>query len=99
MKGLFQNILVFVLIAGVIGAVFLWYSRRSAEQKPLPLQAGPTEESRVRFAALLRNLKTVQLDVSFFQDSVYQSLIDPSVKVTLPSEKGRANPFLPWEKR
>jgi len=45
---------------------------------------------------MLSTLRSVKLDVSFFEDDIFRSLTDYSVELTLPETKGRKNPFAPF---
>jgi len=44
---------------------------------------------------MLAALKSINLDVSFFDDKVFRSLVDFSVKL-VPEKVGRLNPFAPF---
>lgn len=45
---------------------------------------------------MLNTLRSVKLDISFFEDDIFRSLADYSVELTLPETKGRKNPFAPF---
>lgn len=91
-----QNILFAVLIIAIGGTLYLWYARTPDKgQEGISRVSGPSNQQRIQFLALLRTLKSLQFDTSFFQDPIYQSLIDSGVKVLVPAERGKQNPFLP----
>lgn len=91
-----QNILFVVLVVAILGTLYIWYSQsRSTGSEGISRVEGPSNQARIQFLALLRTLKGLKFDTSFFQDPIYQSLIDSGVKVLLPAEKGAINPFLP----
>lgn len=96
MKNIKQNILFLVLILVVGGIVFVWYSRTADQgSEGISRLAGSASASRIQFLTLLRTLRSINFDTSFFQDPIYQSLIDSGVDVRAPLERGRTNPFLP----
>lgn len=94
MGNLFQNILFIVLLVAVAGGVFYWYTSSPADQAALTTLSG-IPEVNIEFLNLLRTLKTIQFDTAFFQDPLYQSLLDSNVKISTPSERGKVNPFMP----
>ncbi len=44
---------------------------------------------------MLATLKSIKLDVSFFDDKIFKSFVDFSVKL-VPEKVGRLNPFAPF---
>ena len=91
-----QNILFAVLVVALLGTLYIWYSQApTTGTEGVSRVEGPSNQQRIQFLALLRVLKGLKFDTSFFQDPVYQSLIDSGVQVILPTERGAINPFLP----
>lgn len=54
----------------------------------------PTFSEKENLLKVLTSLKSIKLDTSFFENKVFQSLVDFSVELT-PEESGRPNPFSP----
>lgn len=91
-----QNILFAILAIAILGTFYIWYSQSASNRGVEGIsRVGTSDQSRIQFLALLRVLKSLKFDTSFFQDPIYQSLIDSGVKVVVPVEHGRKNPFLP----
>ncbi|PIR69654.1 MAG: hypothetical protein COU47_01990 [Candidatus Niyogibacteria bacterium CG10_big_fil_rev_8_21_14_0_10_46_36] len=91
-----QNILVAVLAVALLGTAYIWYSQSpTTGNEGISRVEGPSNQQRIQFLALLRTLKGLKFDTSFFQDPVYQSLIDSGVQVNIPAERGAINPFEP----
>lgn len=47
--------------------------------------------------SLLGSLEGLRFDISFFEKQLYKSLQDFTIDISLPSVKGRLNPFAPLD--
>ncbi len=98
------KILVGVLIVAVLIFVYTLYSPNKKTQGNLAVssegvigdlareQSSLSEES----LQVLVNLKSIEIDTSFFKSKTFRDLIDFSVQLE-PEEVGRSNPFAPIE--
>ncbi|MEK7647224.1 MAG: hypothetical protein AAB378_02510 [Patescibacteria group bacterium] len=92
------NILTIILVIAVLAAGYLGY----VYFKPVPASvvektsavAGSDTEMRALLDAL-SIMQGLHIDTSFFNSPTYKNLKDLSPEVSVPSVKGRTNPFLP----
>lgn len=96
----FKIILPALVIFIILGYVFYYLGRPSSEEPKLIIVSeiveGESIDSGVgqQFLSILTTLRSVDLDLDFFQDEIFQGLTDYSVP--LPQEEsGRVNPFAP----
>jgi len=90
-------IIVIVVLILVIGG---WYFYKNGGSSPSSsaLVPSPSDASQSAIGAdvfsILNSVSSIRIDASFFNSSVYQSLVDYSIAV--PSQSvGRPNPFAP----
>lgn len=93
-----QNILVGMLVLAILGLGVYWYVGRTSTPD-VAVQGvgvgGKQAASQDQFVTLLASLSSLKLDTSFFQDPVFDRLVNFGGQVSLPSSRGRRNPFAP----
>lgn len=105
-----KNIIIFVAIAAVFGAVYIFFLKPkpgedanlvSSPNTQAPVAAGmPVGSGDVSLAAgdfltLLLNVKNIKLEDAIFADPAFQSLRDSSIILEPDGNEGRPNPFAP----
>lgn len=97
------KILLIVLAALVLLFAYAMYSSRGGNGEgtasagagnALSKSANPTFSEKEDLLKVLMSLKSIKLDTGFFDNKVFQSLVDFSVELP-PEESGRPNPFSP----
>lgn len=92
-----QNIFIAATIIILIITGYIWYNY--IKSRPSELVSRTGEENIVPEARelliLLKTLEKVEIDTAFFEDRVYESLLDLTPDISTPPQKGRANPFAP----
>lgn len=86
-------LIIAVLVAGYFGYDYFKPAPASIVEKTSAVAGADTE-----MRALLDALSIMQglhIDTSFFTSATYKNLKDLSPEVSIPSVKGRTNPFLP----
>ncbi|MBU1160055.1 hypothetical protein KKD04_02650 [Patescibacteria group bacterium] len=100
-----KRLKILILILVVLAAIFVYYIY-SSDKQPAPEDSnlavvtsnGSREKSDERTEKILTMLKlveSVELDTSFFENPLFNSLIDNSVELN-PEPVGRNNPFAPF---
>ncbi|MFH1956730.1 MAG: hypothetical protein ABIJ28_03730 [Patescibacteria group bacterium] len=100
-----KRLKILILILVVLAAIFVYYIY-SSDKQPAPEDSnlavvtsnGSGEKSDERTEKILTMLKlveSVELDTSFFENPLFNSLIDNSVELN-PEPVGRNNPFAPF---
>ncbi|MBI2175217.1 MAG: hypothetical protein HYU35_00585 [Parcubacteria group bacterium] len=93
-----QNILVGALVLAILGLGVYWYLGRTGTPDVAVQSVGVNQTApQDQFVALLASLSSLKLDTSFFQDPVFDRLVDFGARVSLPSSRGRRNPFAPLQ--
>lgn len=106
-----KNILIFILVAAVIAAVYIFFFKKPAQESgsalvstagsaalPLTPAVGNASAGNVTqdFLNLLLSVKEIKLDDSIFKDIAFQSLDGThSITLTPDGTEGRPNPFAP----
>lgn len=90
------TIIIFLLI--IFATALIWF--RYFKAKSIPFETGLEKVSDEiaagkEFIGLIKNIKTIKLDTTIFDDPIYKSLIDFSVVIEIPQKRGRLNPFIP----
>ncbi len=67
----------------------------AVDDKDGAVETMPIDEGK-EVLKMLDVLRTIELDMAFFDDELFQGLIDFSVELA-PEEAGRPNPFAPLE--
>lgn len=97
-----STILILLIAAALIGSAVIWYRFFTAtppqaavvREETAAVEVGPRELLR-----LLESLQGLELDLAFLENKFYRSLEDFTPDISLPTAKGRPNPFAPLEKR
>ena len=93
-KTLWIGIIIVVVLAGG------WYFFSKGSSSPSTSQLIPSTSNDANAAVganvlnVLNSVSSIKIDVSFFQTTAYQSLVDYSITVP-PQAVGRPNPFAP----
>lgn len=110
-KALNITILIFVLVFGVVGYLFL--NRQKAPESNLKsevsavtgggardsaAQSDALNQTNKQFLDNLTNLKAITLDDSIFKEAAFIGLTDFGLKL-VPEPKGRDNPFAPLQSK
>ena len=77
---------------------YFWYSRIT--DKPIDTETFLFTQEQVlgsEFIAIVKKIRTIKLDTSFFEKESFRSLKDLIPEVEKPEKVGRKNPFLPME--
>ena len=96
-----------IILAALFIYVYAWYSSGSkqSDEVVVPIQgqpisslgAGSTETSASKeIIKTLSLLKSVTIDLDFFNSASFKGLSDFSIQLT-PGESGRDNPFAPLD--
>ena len=91
-----SNLFLMVFMILVLAVSYLWYTRF----REAPLDSGAASEERVLIRELVYNtnrIRSLKIDTSFLESSIFNSLEDLTIDINIPSEIGRENPFLPFE--
>lgn len=101
-----RNILIFALIATLVGTVYFHFFSGDEEVVP-DLVSSPSVETTTLpgaipnpalgqdFLSLLLNVKNIKLDDSVFAEPAFKSLVDSSITLVQDQKEGRPNPFAP----
>jgi hypothetical protein len=93
-----QNILSVIFVLALAGAGYLIFSsfRSSPLENETVLSASSEENDLALTLESLRRLKSIQLDVSVFEDAFFRSLVVPPEPADPDIQSGRENPFVPF---
>lgn len=71
------------------------YSASTADVSLAAVNVGENENTR-DILSMLAKLKKIEIDLDFFNNEIFKSLVDFTRALELPKEYGRPNPFLPF---
>ncbi len=71
------------------------YSAPVADASLAAVNVGENENTR-DILSMLAKLKKIEIDLDFFNNEIFKSLVDFTRALELPKEYGRPNPFLPF---
>ncbi len=71
------------------------YSASMADASLAAVNVGENENTR-DILSMLAKLKKIEIDLDFFNNEIFKSLVDFTRALELPKEYGRPNPFLPF---
>lgn len=100
-----ENILIIVLVGAILITVFVWFRYFQSQggiPAVIPVTQNSEEDNAIlaagkEFIAILKTLEKIKLDTGFLEDPIYKKLRDLTPEIILPQEKGRENPFIPYE--
>lgn len=100
-----KNVIIFLLIAGVLILVYVFFIKKSPEETNLISSSFPSQTNTVSsstaaspdqdFLPLLFNVKNIKLDDAIFSDPAFMTLTDSSIILIPEENEGRLNPFAP----
>ncbi len=88
-----KKTIIFIIVILVLGLVYFYFAGGETPATTLLTGVGSGGVGAIELS-LLNQMKSLQIDTSFFKDPAYQSLVDYSVAIT-PQSVGRPNPFAP----
>jgi hypothetical protein len=71
------------------------YSVSTADASLAAVNVGENENTR-DILSMLAKLKKIEIDLDFFNNEIFKSLVDFTRALELPKEYGRTNPFAPF---
>lgn len=92
------NILLFIFFIIFLGFVYFWYARSKEASKSVLTDTTQEQlkDNEAQFVQAIEKLKTVDLDIGFFESDEFQFFKDLTPDIVLPASVGRKNPFLPF---
>jgi phosphate starvation-inducible membrane PsiE len=91
-KTLITTIAVIVIVAGAL--LYMLFKDTATSQDLVAQPVSQVSEAERSFIVLFQQLERISLDMSFFQDSYFRSLIDVSSSI-VPLQVGKRDPFAP----
>ncbi len=90
------NLLTIILILALGVTAYVWYSYLQSNPRQnisSSVKVGATDQ---QFLILLERLKTIQFDLTLFDDPLFENLQSAGPPLELPLPKPRVNPFAPF---